>query len=63
MRGYRPENSETGETMNGVDPYALLGMLIVIGLATGVLTGLTGASGMSILISALLSFGSRTLTC
>jgi uncharacterized membrane protein YfcA len=32
-------------------------MLILIGLATGALTGLTGASGMSILISALLLAG------
>lgn len=43
--------------MNGVDFNGLFGMLIVIGLATGVLTGLTGASGMSILISALLLAG------
>jgi len=43
--------------MNGIDSPGLLGLLIVIGLATGVLTGLTGASGMSILISALLLAG------
>lgn len=35
----------------------LLGILILIGLATGLLTGLTGASGMSILITALLLTG------
>jgi len=39
------------------DFYSLLGILILIGLATGTLTGLTGASGMSILISALLLAG------
>jgi len=43
--------------VNGVDIHEMLGILIVIGLATGVLTGLTGASGMSILISALLLTG------
>lgn len=37
-----------------LDFHGLLGTLILIGLATGTLTGLTGASGMSILISALL---------
>ena len=32
-------------------------VLIAIGLVTGLLTGLTGASGMSVLISALLLIG------
>lgn len=41
--------------MDGVDLY----VLVVIGLATGVLTGLTGASGMSILISTLLLAGAE----
>lgn len=35
----------------------LFGILILIGLVTGLLTGLTGASGMSVLISALLLAG------
>lgn len=39
------------------DFHGLLGILLVIGVATGVLTGLTGASGMSILISSLLLAG------
>lgn len=43
--------------MDGIDFHGLLGILIVIGLATGSLTGLTGASGMSILISMLLLAG------
>lgn len=43
--------------MYGVEFDGLLGVLLAIGLATGVLTGLTGASGMSILISALLLTG------
>ncbi len=45
--------------MFGLDFHGLFGVLIVIGLATGALTGLTGASGMSILISALLLVGIR----
>ena len=43
--------------MIAFDCYGVFGILIMIGLATGVLTGLTGASGMSILISALLLAG------
>lgn len=43
--------------MNLLDFHGLLIVLLVIGLATGTLTGLTGASGMSILISALLLAG------
>lgn len=43
--------------MNVFDFHGLLGILFMIGLATGTLTGLTGASGMSILISALLLAG------
>ena len=37
--------------------FELLGILTIVGLATGSLTGLTGASGMPILISALLLAG------
>ena len=40
-----------------VDSAAKVLLLVMIGLATGGLTGLTGASGMSILISALLMVG------
>ncbi|MEE3369441.1 MAG: sulfite exporter TauE/SafE family protein, partial [Planctomycetota bacterium] len=40
-----------------VDSAAKVLLLVVIGLATGGLTGLTGASGMSILISGLLMVG------
>ncbi len=43
--------------MHVFDFHGLLGILLLIGLATGTLTGLTGASGMSILISALLLAG------
>ena len=37
--------------------FELLGILTIVGLVTGSLTGLTGASGMSILISTLLLAG------
>ena len=40
-----------------VDSVAFVLLLLLIGLATGGLTGLTGASGMSILISGLLLVG------
>ncbi|MBB73324.1 MAG: hypothetical protein CMJ75_02290 [Planctomycetaceae bacterium] len=40
-----------------VDSAAKIVLLVMIGLATGGLTGLTGASGMSILISGLLMVG------
>ena len=40
-----------------VDSAAKVLLLVMIGLATGGLTGLTGASGMSILISGLLMVG------
>lgn len=43
--------------MSVFESHGLFGILILIGLATGALTGLTGASGMSILISALLLAG------
>jgi hypothetical protein len=47
----------TGGVVDIFEFHGLLGILIVIGLATGTLTGLTGASGMSILISSLLLAG------
>ncbi|MEK6233363.1 MAG: sulfite exporter TauE/SafE family protein, partial [Planctomycetales bacterium] len=43
--------------LDALDMDGLLGILIVIGLATGTLTGLTGATGMSVLISGLLFAG------
>ena len=47
----------TRTTLNDLSYQGLVFVLIMIGLATGTLTGLTGASGMSILISALLLAG------